>query len=155
MCRTIAHLKNIGKESFLLWQLVANLLFCSESIMHLHDQSQKITHFRSNVLCFDFIDTDNVWDVYAPLKSHIHENCSTRVAYIHGRVDIPKPLASAQNVMKRLQWCRDLLNWTQLQWQQIIWSDELLFTLFQTNEHVFIWQTPSEAFHASTWVVST
>lgn len=68
-------------------------------------------------------------------------------ANIHGRVAIPKPLVSARNAMKRLQWCREHLNWTQLQWEQVIWSDESSFTLFQTTGRVFVWRTPAEAFH--------
>ncbi|GFV12236.1 transposable element Tc1 transposase [Trichonephila clavipes] len=39
---------------------------------------------------------------------------------IRNRVAIPKPLVSALNVMKKLQWCRDLLIWTQLQWEKVI-----------------------------------
>lgn len=68
-------------------------------------------------------------------------------ANIHGRVAIPKPLVSARNALKRLQWCQDHLKWTQLQWEQVIWSDESSFTLFQTTGRVFVWRTPAEAFH--------
>ncbi|GFY09061.1 uncharacterized protein TNCV_4662521 [Trichonephila clavipes] len=49
--------------------------------------------------------------------------------------------------MKRLQRCRDHLNWTQLQWEQVIWSDEYSITLFLTITRVFVWLTPAEAFH--------
>ncbi|GFV27037.1 transposable element Tc1 transposase [Trichonephila clavipes] len=59
-------------------------------------------------------------------------------AKIHGRVAIRKPLVSGWNVSKKCQWCRDNLNWTQLQWEQVIWSDESSFTLFQTNGRVFV-----------------
>ncbi|GFW85474.1 transposable element Tc1 transposase [Trichonephila clavipes] len=68
-------------------------------------------------------------------------------ANIHGRVAIRKPLVSGRNAAKRLQWCRDHLNWTQLQWEQVIWSDESSFTLFQTTGRVFVWQALTEAFH--------
>ncbi|GFV04904.1 transposable element Tcb1 transposase [Trichonephila clavipes] len=68
-------------------------------------------------------------------------------AKMHGRVAIPKPLVLGRNASKRLQWCRDHLNWAQLQWEQVIWSDESSFTLFQTTGRVFVWQTPTEAFH--------
>ncbi|GFX83981.1 transposable element Tc1 transposase [Trichonephila clavipes] len=43
--------------------------------------------------------------------------------------------------------CRNYLNWTQLQWKQVIWSDESSCTLFQTNECVLVCRTPVEAFH--------
>ncbi|GFU78352.1 transposable element Tc1 transposase [Trichonephila clavipes] len=68
-------------------------------------------------------------------------------ANIHGIVAIRKPLVSGRNAAKRLQWCRDHLNWTQLQWEQVIWSDESSFTLFQATGRVFVWRTPTEAFH--------
>ncbi|GFX31536.1 transposable element Tc1 transposase [Trichonephila clavipes] len=59
-------------------------------------------------------------------------------ANIHGRVAIRNPLVSGRNSAKRLQWCRDHLNWTQLQWEQVIWSDESSFTLFQTTGREFV-----------------
>ncbi|GFU92492.1 transposable element Tc1 transposase [Trichonephila clavipes] len=61
------------------------------------------------------------------------------LAQNHGRVAIPKPLVSGQNAAKRLQWCLYQLNWTQMQWEQVIWSDESAFTLFQTTGRVFVW----------------
>ncbi|GFU70885.1 transposable element Tc1 transposase [Trichonephila clavipes] len=36
--------------------------------------------------------------------------------------------------------------WTPQQWQQVIWSDESTFTLFQTTGRVYVWRTPKEAF---------
>ncbi|GFU92174.1 transposable element Tc1 transposase [Trichonephila clavipes] len=36
--------------------------------------------------------------------------------------------------------------WTPQQWQQVIWSDESSFTLFQTTGRVYVWRTPKEAF---------
>ncbi|GFS97539.1 transposable element Tcb1 transposase [Trichonephila clavipes] len=36
--------------------------------------------------------------------------------------------------------------WTPQQWQQVIWSVELTFTLFQTTGRVYVWRTPKEAF---------
>ncbi|GFT94846.1 transposable element Tcb1 transposase [Trichonephila clavipes] len=68
-------------------------------------------------------------------------------ANIHGRVAIRKPLVSGRNSAKRLQWCRDHLNWTQLQWEQVIWSNESSFTLLQTTGRVFVWRTSTGAFH--------
>ncbi|GFV85543.1 hypothetical protein TNCV_3773671 [Trichonephila clavipes] len=49
--------------------------------------------------------------------------------------------------MKRLKWCPDYLNWTQLQLKQVIWSEESLFTLFQATGLLFFWQTSAVAFH--------
>ncbi|GFU91106.1 transposable element Tc1 transposase [Trichonephila clavipes] len=44
----------------------------------------------------------------------------SHAANIHARVAIPKSLVSALNAMKRLQCCRDNLNWPQMQWEQVI-----------------------------------
>ncbi|GFX30973.1 transposable element Tc1 transposase [Trichonephila clavipes] len=63
------------------------------------------------------------------------------------KVAIRKPLSSAWNEAKRLQWCRYHLKKTQLQWEQVIGFDKFLFTLFLTTGYVFVWQTPAAAFH--------
>lgn len=92
--------------------------------------------------------------ITSEMNTHLQNPVSTKTiqrelhaASIHGRVAIPKPLVSPQNAMKRRQWCRDHQNWTQQQWEQVIWSDESSFTLFQTTGRVFVWRTPAEAFH--------
>ncbi|GFU31822.1 transposable element Tc1 transposase [Trichonephila clavipes] len=59
----------------------------------------------------------------------------------YGRVGIRKPLVTARHALQRRQWCR-----THRQWQQVIWSDESTFTLFQTTGRVYVWRTPKEAF---------
>ncbi|GFW20924.1 transposable element Tc1 transposase [Trichonephila clavipes] len=59
-------------------------------------------------------------------------------ANIQCRVAILKPLVSARNAMKRLPGCQDHLNWTQLQWELVIWSDECALTLFQNTGRVFV-----------------
>ncbi|GFT57208.1 transposable element Tc1 transposase [Trichonephila clavipes] len=65
---------------------------------------------------------------------------------IHGRISILKPSVSVRNAMKRQQRCREHLNQTKLQWEQVIWSDESSFTLVLIG-CVFVWRTPAEAFH--------
>ncbi|GFV76642.1 transposable element Tcb1 transposase [Trichonephila clavipes] len=69
------------------------------------------------------------------------------IANIHGRVAIRKPLVSGRNAAKRLQWRQDNLNWTQLQREQAIWSDESSFSLFQTTKRVSVCRTPTDALH--------
>ncbi|GFX67623.1 transposable element Tc1 transposase [Trichonephila clavipes] len=61
-------------------------------------------------------------------------------ANIHDRVAIRKPLVSVLKAIQKLEWCRDHLNQTQLLREQVMCSDESLFTLFQTNGRVFNWQ---------------
>ncbi|GFU74380.1 transposable element Tcb1 transposase [Trichonephila clavipes] len=62
------------------------------------------------------------------------------------RVGIRKPLVTARHALQRRQWCRTHRQWTPQQWQQVIWSDESTFTLFQTTGRVYVWRTPKEAF---------
>ncbi|GFW63815.1 transposable element Tcb1 transposase [Trichonephila clavipes] len=63
-----------------------------------------------------------------------------------GRVGIRKPLVTARHALQRRQWCRTLRQWTPEQWQQVIWSDESTFTLFQITGRVYVGRTPKEAF---------
>ncbi|GFU92802.1 transposable element Tcb1 transposase [Trichonephila clavipes] len=65
---------------------------------------------------------------------------------LYGRVGIRKPLVTARHALQRRQWCRTHRQWTPQQWQQVIWSDESTFTLFQTTGRVYVWRTPKEAF---------
>ncbi|GFX86811.1 transposable element Tc1 transposase [Trichonephila clavipes] len=63
---------------------------------------------------------------------------------LYGRVGIRKPLVTAHHALQRCQWCRTHRQWTPQQWQQVIWSDESTFTLFQTTGRVYVWRTPKE-----------
>ncbi|GFV31814.1 transposable element Tcb1 transposase [Trichonephila clavipes] len=65
---------------------------------------------------------------------------------LYGRVGIRKPLVTARHALQRRQWCRTHRQWIPQQWQQVIWSDESTFTLFQTTGRVYVWRTPKEAF---------
>ncbi|GFX86386.1 transposable element Tc1 transposase [Trichonephila clavipes] len=65
---------------------------------------------------------------------------------LYGRVGIRKPLVTARHALQRRHWCRTHRQWTPQQWQQVIWSDESTFTLFQTTGRVYVWRTPKEAF---------
>ncbi|GFV10438.1 transposable element Tc1 transposase [Trichonephila clavipes] len=67
-------------------------------------------------------------------------------SYLYGRVGIRKPFVTARHALQRRQWCRTHRQWTPQQWQQVIWSDESTFTLFQTTGRVYVWRTPKEAF---------
>ncbi|GFV01570.1 transposable element Tcb1 transposase [Trichonephila clavipes] len=60
----------------------------------------------------------------------------------------------SQITSERRQWCRTHRQWTPQQWQQVIWSDESTFTLFQTTGRVYVWRTPKEAF-APEYIVPT
>ncbi len=98
----------------------------------------------------DYTTTDNVRYEYSSLEPRIQENFSTRVTCCEHswQSSYSKTISfGTKRDEETIQWCRDHLNWTQLQWEQVIWSDESSFTLFQTTGRVFVCQTPAEAFH--------
>lgn len=70
-------------------------------------------------------------------------------ANIYRRVSIRRLLVTSRIVFKRRQWCRAHRRWTIQQWQQVIYSDESAFILFQTTGLFYIWRTPREAFKPS------
>ncbi|CAN0459691.1 unnamed protein product, partial [Ectocarpus fasciculatus] len=40
-----------------------------------------------------------------------------------------KPFISIKNMRKRVQWCREHMDWTNDDWRRVVWSDESPFTL--------------------------
>jgi transposase len=65
---------------------------------------------------------------------------------IHGRAAIAKPLVTAVNAKRRIQWCKDHKEWTLDQWKHVMYSDESTYTLFPTTGRVYVWRTPSQAY---------
>ncbi|KAF2353431.1 Transposase Tc1-like [Trinorchestia longiramus] len=62
----------------------------------------------------------------------------------HGRAAIRELMLLNKNVSKRLEWCRNLQNWSLEQWKNVIFSDESSFTLFPTFGRVYVWRQPKE-----------
>ena len=60
-----------------------------------------------------------------------------------------KPLVSATNKKKRLQFAKEHKNWTAEQWGNIMWSDESRFTLFQHDGRVRVRREAHEALDPS------
>ncbi|GFX46843.1 transposable element Tcb1 transposase [Trichonephila clavipes] len=91
--------------------------------------------------------------ITSEVNSHLRNPISARTVQrelhasnLYERVGIRKPLVTARQALQRRQWCRTHRQWTPQQWQQVIWSDESMFTLFQTTGRVYVWRTPKEAF---------
>ncbi|GFV69775.1 transposable element Tcb1 transposase [Trichonephila clavipes] len=91
--------------------------------------------------------------ITSEVNSHLRNPISARTVQrefhasnLYGRVGIRKLLVTARHALQRRQWCRTHRQWTPQQWQQVIWSDESTFTLFQTTGRVYVWRTPKEAF---------
>ncbi|GFT28088.1 transposable element Tcb1 transposase [Trichonephila clavipes] len=90
--------------------------------------------------------------ITSEVNSHLRNPISARniqgelhASNLYGRVGINKPLVTARHALQRRQWCRTHRQWTPQQWQQVIWSDESTFTLFQTTGRIYVWRTPKEA----------
>lgn len=54
------------------------------------------------------------------------------------RVSRKKPPLSKENRRKRLDWAKEHIDWTDEQWDEILWSDE---TWAQPGRHTRIWTT--------------
>ena len=92
--------------------------------------------------------------ITAELNKHLQDPVSTKTVRrelhksgFHGRAGIRKPLLSKTNVSKRLEWCKNLQNWSLEQWKNVIFSDESSFSLFPTTGRVYVWRQPKEAFY--------
>lgn len=54
------------------------------------------------------------------------------------RISRKKPPLSEENRIKRLEWAKEHINWTDDQWDEILWSDE---TWAQPGSHARVWTT--------------
>jgi len=45
-----------------------------------------------------------------------------------------------------LEWCKRHQEWTDEQWNKVIWSDESRFTLFQSDGRTRVWRFPKEKY---------
>lgn len=61
----------------------------------------------------------------------------------HGRAGVRKPLVSEQNRLKRLSWCNERRNWKK-EWENVVWSDESRYLLFQNDSNHWVWREPKE-----------
>lgn len=52
---------------------------------------------------------------------------------------LPKPRLTKKQMKARLQWAREHLEWTQEQWDRVLWSDESPFTVHPTPSRKFRW----------------
>lgn len=82
------------------------------------------------------------------INTHFQNHISTKIipqelhaATICDRMAIPKPLVSPRNAMKWRRCCRVYQNWTEQQWEQVIWSDLSPIRLFQITQRVFVRRT--------------
>jgi len=56
-----------------------------------------------------------------------------------------KPFVSEVNRQKRLKWCQERKFWNE-EWDNIIWSDESRFLLFENDGQQWVWRKPQEKY---------
>ena len=66
-------------------------------------------------------------------------------AKIYGRAARKKPWISEKHRKARLTWCKNRLNWTPVQWGNVLWSDESKFCLFGSKGCQRVWRRSGEA----------
>lgn len=60
-----------------------------------------------------------------------------RHAGIFGRVAVRKPLLRPQNKIKQLEWAKTHQNWTDEDFNRVLWSDDSEFEVFGSNRRVY------------------
>jgi transposase len=63
-----------------------------------------------------------------------------------GRVAAKKPFLRKINIAKRLKFAKDHVNWTQEQWDRVLFTDESKFELFGCKRRVFVRRMEHERF---------
>lgn len=63
---------------------------------------------------------------------------------LNGRVALKKPLLRKQNIEKRYQFAVDHIDWTNDQWDRVLWSDESKFEIFGNKRRVYVRRAENE-----------
>ena len=57
----------------------------------------------------------------------------------HSQAAACKPYITKHNPKRRVEWCKARCHWTLEQWTCVLWSDESLFSVWQSDGQVWVW----------------
>ncbi len=61
--------------------------------------------------------------------------------HLYGRVACKKPFLSKSHKKSRLEWAYKYVNYSEEQWNRVLWSDESRFKLFGSDGRCYVWRT--------------
>lgn len=65
---------------------------------------------------------------------------------MNGRVACKKPLLRKANIRKRLKFAQEHVNWTEEQWNRVLFTDETKVEVFGTHRRVFVRRKAGERY---------
>ena len=93
-----------------------------------------------NVLQSEFLQSTSIDVSTRTLQRYIHESG------FYARVGKRKPFVSPKNKKIRFEWAKERLNWTSVEWNSIIWSDESRFEVYGGDGRNYVWRLPKEKY---------
>ncbi|KAL6466679.1 hypothetical protein MHYP_G00244830 [Metynnis hypsauchen] len=64
----------------------------------------------------------------------------------HGGAAASKPYTPKRIAERRMQWCKAHRHWTLEQWRRVLWSDQSRFSVWQSDERVWVCRLPEERY---------